>query len=164
MEFSSGYRYGGLCREIFLRLMAAAATLCAAIVIGLDKQTIDLYGVYVQAKYYYSPAFAFFMVANATAATYALLSLVIHYKSNATEGYLAARKWLFFFDFVMTLVITSGASAATAIGYVGVKGNNHVAWIKVCNEFETFCYRMGGAVSASFIGLFIFIGLTVVSA
>ncbi|KAH9289755.1 hypothetical protein KI387_033872, partial [Taxus chinensis] len=98
MEFNSGYR-SGCHREVFLRLVAAAATLCAAIVMGLDKQTIDLYGVYVQAKYYYSPAFTFFVVANATAATYALLSLIIYYKSNAKGGFLSGRKWLFFFDF-----------------------------------------------------------------
>ncbi|GLJ35170.1 hypothetical protein SUGI_0707940 [Cryptomeria japonica] len=163
MDFSSGYRAGGL-REIFLRLMATLTTLGAAIFMGLDKQTIDVYGVYLYAKYYYMPAFTFFVVANATAALYGLLSLAIYYCSNVKGRLHCIRKWLFFFDFMMTLVITSGVSAAAAIGYIGLEGNNHVGWIEVCKEFEMFCQRGGGALCASAMGLLIFIGLTVVSA
>ncbi|GLJ35169.1 hypothetical protein SUGI_0707930 [Cryptomeria japonica] len=163
MDFSSGYGAGGP-REVFLRLMATITTLGAAIVMGLDKQTVDLYGVYIYAKYYYMPAFTFFVVANATAALYGLLFVVIYCTSNAKRRLHSTRKWLFFFDLMTTLLITSGISAAAAIGYIGLEGNNHAGWMKVCNEFEMFCHRAEGALAVSALGLFIFIGLTIVSA
>ncbi|KAH9329349.1 hypothetical protein KI387_001457, partial [Taxus chinensis] len=63
--------------QVGLRLVAIAATLAAAIVIGTNKQTLHVFGAPLKAKYNYSPAFLFFMVANAIAGGYALLSLPI---------------------------------------------------------------------------------------
>lgn len=71
-----------------LRLLAICATLVAAIVMGTNKQTAmvaiqvppDTFGEIIittaSAKYYYSPAFIFFVVANAIACGYTVLSLI----------------------------------------------------------------------------------------
>lgn len=156
---SSRYGAGGV-----VRLLAIAATLSAAIVMGFNEQTISIFGVAVEAKYYYSPAFTFFVVANGVGALYGLLSLTFCFCCKAKASKFHGSKLLFFFDFVMTLLVISGASAATAIAYVGKKGNSHSGWVPICDQFGKFCDHVAGALLASFLGTLMFMIVTIMSA
>uniref|UniRef100_A0A0C9S889 CASP-like protein n=1 Tax=Wollemia nobilis TaxID=56998 RepID=A0A0C9S889_9CONI len=160
--------------EFVLRAAAMGATLAAAIVMVTSKQTV-LVPVPVfsnsppillplPSKYHYSPAFVYFVVANAVACGYALLSIIIitcKLKGSVSSVFSA---WLLSItDLVMVALVLSGASAATAIGYVGWKGNSHLNWGKVCNIYDTFCIRVAAAVVVSFIGIIVFIVLILMS-
>lgn len=163
--------------DLILRLLAIGATISAAIVMGTNKQTkiipvgLGPGGVPIlaplSAKYHYSPAFIFFVVANAVACGYTVLSLI-----PSVAGKLAARSGAYpnasafllaVFDLVMVALVSAGASAAAAIGYVGYKGNSHTNWLKICNNFDRFCHHTAGAIVISFVGDIIFMILTIMS-
>lgn len=55
----------------------------------------------------------------------------------------------------MGLVMAS-ASAATAIGYLGKRGNDTVGWSVVCPFYTKFCDRVGISLVFSFLGFIMF--------
>jgi len=163
--------------DFILRLLAFVATLVAAIVMGTSKQTVmvpvalgpggaPILGP-LSAKYHYSPAFVFFVAANAVACGYTVLSLILSVAGKrAVRSGVYPNKSAFHIavaDLVMMALVSAAASAATAIGYVGYKGNSHTRWAKVCGIFDRFCHHMAGAIVTSFVGLIVFMILTVMS-
>lgn len=57
--------------------------------------------------------------------------------------------------FVMQLmlgVLASALGAAGGIAYTGLKGNKHVQWGKVCNNFDKFCRHIGSSLFVALIG------------
>eukprot|EP01018_Ginkgo_biloba_P017216 Gb_12162 [translate_table: standard] len=151
--------------ELLLRLLAVGATLAAAIVMGTNTQTISLLTLQLRAKYSYSAALKFFVVANAIACAYSFLSLPITaLKVLKKHSPIGTKFVLFLFDLVMVALVMAGASAATAIAYVGHKGNSHTRWAPICDTFDRFCDHVGGALVSSFIAVVIFMILTILSA
>ncbi|GLJ46949.1 hypothetical protein SUGI_0990760 [Cryptomeria japonica] len=148
--------------ELVIRVLALGGTLAAAIVVGRDKQTVNVFGVALKAKYTYSAAFVFFVVANAIACVYVFLSLP--FALLKPKSHVAIKFVVFFLDLVMVALVMAGASAATAIAYVGHKGNSHTKWSAICNPFDRFCDHIGGALVASFISFILFMLLTIISA
>lgn len=64
----------------------------------------------------------------------------------------------------MALALASaGDGAATSMSELGRNGNSHAKWNKICDKFETYCNRGGGALIASFIGLVFLLLVTVIS-
>lgn len=64
----------------------------------------------------------------------------------------------------MALALASvGDGAATSMSELGRNGNSHAKWNKICDKFETYCNRGGGALIASFIGLVFLLLVTVMS-
>lgn len=64
----------------------------------------------------------------------------------------------------MALALASaGDGAATSMSELGRNGNSHAKWNKICDKFETYCKRGGGALIASFIGLVFLLLVTVMS-
>ncbi|XP_058093038.1 CASP-like protein 1F1 [Magnolia sinica] len=150
--------------QISLRFLAFAAAAAAALVMAMNKETTTVYGITVDAKYSYSPAFRFFVVGNAVASAYALLSIpfviILCSKASSPSGYF----FLFLFDQLVMLLVVAAASAATAVGYVGKKGNSHAGWAPICGYFEKYCDKAGGSLFCSFVALIVYLLLTVVSA
>ncbi|KAF2283448.1 hypothetical protein GH714_006818 [Hevea brasiliensis] len=58
-----------------LRLIAFGTTLAAAIVMATSHETTSLFAVSFEAKYTYTPAFKYFVIANAIASVYGFLVL-----------------------------------------------------------------------------------------
>ena len=63
----------------------------------------------------------------------------------------------------MTMLLTSGVSAALAIAYVGKKGNSHAGWLPICGPVENYCHHVGGALASGFIGVLIYMILLLYS-
>lgn len=160
---NSIYRCGGTL-DYVVRLLGIAATLSAAVVMGLNNQTISIFGLSLKAKYHYTPAFTFFVIANAIAAVYGLISLTFCLCLKAKAPKVYGPKMLFFFDFLMTLLIMSGFSAASSVAYIGKKGNSHSGWVAICHQFGKFCNHVAGALLASFLGTIMFMIFTIMSA
>nr|A9P0A6.1 RecName: Full=CASP-like protein 1U1; Short=PsCASPL1U1 [Picea sitchensis]ABK26317.1 unknown [Picea sitchensis] len=149
--------------DFSLRLLVIGSTFTAAIVMGTNKQTaiLPIVGP-LSAKYQYSPAFVFFVIANAVACGYTLLSLIFSITGKFTSTPLSVFL-LSVTDLVMVALVSAGVSAAAAIAYVGYKGNSHTQWGKVCGIYDRFCHHGAGAIVASFVSLIIFMVLTVMS-
>lgn len=60
-------------------------------------------------------------------------------------------------------IVSGGASAAVFMGQLGRDGNSHARWNKICDKFDGFCDRGGGAMIASFIGLMLMIMICSIS-
>ncbi|RWR94107.1 CASP-like protein 1E2 [Cinnamomum micranthum f. kanehirae] len=157
--------------DFLLRLLVIGTTLAAAIVMGLAKETevvpvsifpgIPPVSVKVHAKMRYSSALVYFVVANAIACGYALLSLF------ATIGQLGGPKGvglgITILDVIMVALLFSGEGAAATIGVLGHEGNWHLRWNKVCNRFEKFCRSLAVSLILSMMGSLVFLLLVVLS-
>ncbi|KAJ8626155.1 hypothetical protein MRB53_019462 [Persea americana] len=134
---------------LLLRLLALGATISATVVMVTSHQSSTFLNISVDAKYQYTPAFKFFVVANVIGGVYSLLTLFLPQKSMLWRLVVAL-------DVVVTMLLTAAVSAAAAIGYVGKKGNSHTGWLPVCNQFPKFCNHVTGALALGFCGVLVY--------
>lgn len=60
-------------------------------------------------------------------------------------------------------LISGGDTAAVFMAELGMNGNKHARWNKICDKFDTFCDHGGGAIIASFAGLLLMLIISVIS-
>ncbi|RWW69065.1 hypothetical protein BHE74_00023354 [Ensete ventricosum] len=200
-----GWQRGVALFEFILRLCAIAATLVAAVTMGTTNETLPFFTEFFQfhANYADLPALTsvvvatcvvvstgiviaitdvfirccrrFFVVANAIAAGYLVLSLPFSLAIMVRPRAIGPRLLLFICDtvgyyhpssssYVMLALTTAAASAAAAIVYLAHNGDDKANWIAICLRFDGFCQRISGAVVASFIAVVFFMVLVVMSA
>ncbi|TVU20911.1 hypothetical protein EJB05_30514 [Eragrostis curvula] len=142
---------------VTLRAFVLAATLVAAVVMGVDRQTRTIQvtitdtlpplQVPVTAKWSYSSAFVYFVVANAMVCAFSALALAACRRRGAVVAVMVG-------DLVALALLFSAVGAAAEFGILGERGNSHVRWAKVCNVFGRFCERAMTAVIVSLIAAF----------
>ncbi|KAE9452380.1 hypothetical protein C3L33_15710, partial [Rhododendron williamsianum] len=132
-----------------LRVVAFLATLAATIVMGINRETKTIVVAVIgstpisatlTAKFQHTPAFVFFVIANAIATFHNLLMLAM-----------------------IVALVSAGAGGAVFMGELGRKGNSHARWNKICDKFESFCDHGAGAFIACFIGLLLLMIINVIS-
>ncbi|KAJ8639818.1 hypothetical protein MRB53_016512 [Persea americana] len=165
-RFKGGWRRGLAIFDFILRLFAIAAALAAAAAMGTTDQTLPFFTQFFQFKASYDdlPALTFFVIGNAIAGGYLVISLPFSIISIVRPYAVAPRSLLFLFDTIMLALTTGAASSAAAIVYLAHNGNSSANWIAICQQFNDFCQQISGAVVASFIAAVIFILLIVMSA
>ncbi|XP_015078796.1 casparian strip membrane protein 3-like [Solanum pennellii] len=161
-----GWRRGVSIFDFILRLCALVTTLAAATAMGTTEETLPLFTQFFQfqASYDDLPAFSYFVVANAIASAYVVLSLPFSIVCIVRPHLVGVKLLLLILDTVMVAFTTAAAAAAAAIVYLAENGNSTTQWVAICQQFGDFCQRVSGAVVASFIAAFIFIILVVFSA
>ncbi|KAK7264587.1 hypothetical protein RJT34_32196 [Clitoria ternatea] len=138
--------------DVILRFLLFAASLVAVVVIVTGNQTIYL-PFPRPAKFRYSPAFVYFVAAFSVAGLYSIITILASLfvkKSPALKT-----KLLLYFIFLDALILGITASATgsgAAVAYVGLKGNNHVNWNKICNVYDKFCRHVGGSLAVGLFG------------
>ncbi|CAM6051607.1 unnamed protein product [Sphagnum compactum] len=141
--------------NFILRTLTALGTAAAIVAMLLSTEHTTYRGVRVSAKWRSFQAFKWFIVANAIVFVYSVLgALVSLFSICARRGPLSysPTAWLtFLFDFLLANALVSAASAALAIGWVGKHGVKAALWTGVCDEVNSFCKRIEGAIIASFI-------------
>ncbi|URD73331.1 CASP-like protein [Musa troglodytarum] len=175
---------GVACFDFLLRLCAIAATLVAAIIMGTTDETLPFFTQFFQfhANYADLPALTsvhiypllleghshdlnrFFVVGNAIAAGYLVLSLPFSLAAMVRPQAIGPRLLLFVLDTVMMELTIAAASSATAIVYLAHNGSSKANWVAICLRFDGFCQSISGAVVASFIAVVFFMVLVVMSA
>ncbi|KAG6436095.1 hypothetical protein SASPL_100977 [Salvia splendens] len=135
--------------DFILRVCGLVAALAATATMGTTDQTLPFFTQFFQfqASYDDLPTFTFFVVANAIASGYLLLSMPFSIVAIVVMG-----------------LTTAAAAAAAAIVYLAHNGNSNTNWFAICQQFNDFCQRVSGAVVASFIAAVLFICLVVLSA
>ncbi|CAL9199810.1 CASP-like protein 1F1 [Musa acuminata AAA Group] len=136
--------------QVCSRVTAGLAALAAATLMGFNKQTSVVAGFAIEASYRFSPAFKFFVVGNAIACGYSVVSLP--FVSNLVEGCT-----LNLFDLMNLGLVMAAAAAASAVGYVGKHGNDEIGWAKVCPYYERFCGRTEIALGCSYVAFLLFL-------
>lgn len=142
---------------VALRVFVLAATLVAAVVMGVDQQTTTVkvtladtlppLQVPVTAKWSYSSAFVYFVVANAMVCAFSALALAACRRRRAVVAVMVG-------DLVALALLFSAVGAAAQFGILGERGNSHVRWPKLCNVYDRFCERAMAAVIVSLLAAF----------
>ncbi|KAG5514325.1 hypothetical protein RHGRI_035664 [Rhododendron griersonianum] len=159
-EASSGTKRGvtraARSLELGLRVVGMGFSLVAAVMVGVDKDT-EVVAITVV-----TPCLrcTYFVVANAIACFYAAVSLValsiMSTKKTTQNGLTLA---LLILDLVMVALLFSANGAAAGVGLIGLHGNSHANWKKVCNVFKTFCRNSTAGFAMSMMGSFVFLWL-----
>ncbi|KAL5977346.1 hypothetical protein ACLOJK_021692 [Asimina triloba] len=158
---------------LLLRVLAICATFSAALIMALNKQTktmvVALIGTTpitgsITAKFQQTPAFVFFVVANATACFHNMSLLLLRLYGNKLKAKVKELGLLLTIsDMVMVALLSAAAAATAAMAELAKNGNKHARWNKICDRFNAFCDHGGGALIASFIGVVLLMTLNVLS-
>ncbi|PSS34931.1 CASP-like protein [Actinidia chinensis var. chinensis] len=156
-----------------LRVVAFFATVAAAIVMALNKQTKTMVVATIgstpikatlTAKFQHTPAFVFFVIANAIAGVHNLFALAVEFfrKKFNFKG-LRLLIIVPILDMMIVALVSAGVSSAAFMGELGRNGNSHARWNKICDKFDTFCDHGSGAIIASLVGLLLLMIINVIS-
>ncbi|XAR60158.1 hypothetical protein NMG60_11033414, partial [Bertholletia excelsa] len=161
-----GWRRGMGILDFILRLCALTAALAATTTMATTDQTLPFFTQFFQfqASYDDIPAFSFFVVANATASGYLVLSLPFSMVGILGPQAAGVKLLLLIFNTLALGLTEASAAAAASIVYLARNGNNNTNWVAICQQFNDFCQRVSGAVVASFIAALLFILLVIFSA
>ncbi|WCJ27029.1 CASP-like protein 1C2 [Euphorbia peplus] len=141
---------------IILRLIALAATIIAIVVMVRSHDSAQVLNLTFTAKYNNTPAFKYFVIAEAIASVYSVIVLFLF--SRSLLGRL-----IVILDTVITLLLTSSISTALAIAQVGKKGNEHAGWLPICGQVPKFCDEATIALSAGFVATIFYFLLLLIS-
>ncbi|XP_057749029.1 CASP-like protein 1F2 [Arachis stenosperma] len=151
--------------KITLRLVTIVTTFIAMLCMITSHQSTTMLGTPLDARYSYSPAFRFFVYANAVACFFIFLSLlatIVFYLRGACPTNKCS--YLFFLNDMMMLTMEiGGCAAATAIGEVGLHGNSHAGWGSICGYYGKFCDRVTISLVFSYVSIVSLFILTVIS-
>ncbi|KAF3324665.1 CASP-like protein 1E1 [Carex littledalei] len=156
-----------------LRALALALTLVAAVVMGLDRQTTTIpfqlvptlppLHIAVTAKWSHSSAFIYFVVANVIVCIYSAFSLVASLLTGASKKTLSLAMPIAIGDLIMVALLFSSVGAAMDFGLLGLRGNSHLRWNKVCGVYGKFCEKVQVAIALSMLGSCVFLVLVILS-
>ncbi|XP_028756806.1 casparian strip membrane protein 4 [Neltuma alba] len=159
------YKKGLAIGDFVLRLGTIGASMGAAALMGTNEQILPFFTQFLQfhAQWDQFRMFQFFVVANAAAAGYLILSLAFSIVCIVRPLVVAPRLLLVILDSVMMALVTAGASSAAAITYLIHNGSQDANWMEVCSQFTDFCAGASQAVVVSFIAVLSFLCLILVS-
>ncbi|XP_020252311.1 CASP-like protein 1D1 [Asparagus officinalis] len=142
-------------------------TAAVAVAVMVSSQETKTFGglISIDARFNYSPALIYFVVANSVACLYGVFTtlasfLCVSKPSPATELLFI----LSLFDTLMVGVVASATGAGASIAYIGLKGNSHVGWLQICNFYGKFCRHVGISIAFSLVASVALIVLVSISA
>ncbi|CAN6241463.1 unnamed protein product [Urochloa humidicola] len=152
--------------DFVLRIAAFGPTLAAAIATATSDETLSVFTQFFQfrARFDDFPALLFFMVANAIAAGYLVLSLPFSAAVVLRPQAIGLRHLLLVCDTIIVAMLTAAAAAAAAIVDLAHSGNLRANWVPICMQFHGFCQRTSGAVVASFLAVLVLVFLIILAA
>ncbi|XP_031111011.1 CASP-like protein 1F1 [Ipomoea triloba] len=150
--------------QVVLRLAVTALTLAAAWTVLTSKQTVSVFGIQMDARYSYSPAFKFLAVANIIGFGFSLLSVLVVFILDKMADNPKHYFYMFLHDLIVMALLLSGCASATAIGYVGKFGESQSGWMPVCDNVSKFCHKITVGLTLSYIAVIFYLILTVLSA
>ncbi|PON80266.1 Casparian strip membrane protein [Parasponia andersonii] len=137
--------------DVTLRVLLFASTLTAIVVLVTSKQTVrGRVPIPLVAKFDHSPAFIYFLVALSVAGLYSIIttlaSISVILKPEFSTKFLLH---FAFWDVLILGLVASATGTAGGVAYIGLKGNEHVQWQKVCSTFDKFCRHLAGSLAVS---------------
>ncbi|XP_022723066.1 CASP-like protein 1D1 [Durio zibethinus] len=158
--------------EVALRVLLFAATLSSVVVMVTSKQTelvpvtsMPTVRVPIPAKFNHSPAFIYFIAALSVTGLYSIITILASVSVVLKPTY--SKSFLLFFaflDVVFVGIVASATGAAGAVAYIGLKGNSHVGWTKICGVYDKFCRHIGSSVALALFAAILLVLLSMMSA
>ncbi|RWW29428.1 hypothetical protein BHE74_00048409 [Ensete ventricosum] len=147
--------------DFALRLLLLASAVSALVVLVTSKQTESIptslpppFPAFISLACFYSiitMAASFSAVTRPSASPRMLFHLVLFDAVNVV------------FFLVMAGVMASATGTAGSVAYLGLKGNSHVNWNKVCNVYDKFCRHVGSSAALSLVASAVLVSLVVLS-
>lgn len=160
--------------DLVLRLLLFAASLSALVMLLTAKQTAIVPVVLtppfrlapVAAQFKDSPALIYLLVALCVTCLYSLLSAACSLKSISMSSVCSAKTLflLILLDVFYAAIMASATGTAGAVAWVGLKGNSHTRWNKICNLYDKFCRHVGASTFLAIVNSLILILLAVLNA
>ncbi|OAY26186.1 CASP-like protein 1C2 [Manihot esculenta] len=141
---------------IALRLLALASTVVAIVVMVRSHDSAEVFNLTFTAKYSNTPAFKYFVIAEAVGGAYTVIVIFLYSKS-------ILGRLIIILDTVITVLLSSSISAALAIAQVGKKGNSHAGWLPVCGQVPRFCDQATISLIAGFVAAVVYFVLLLCS-
>ncbi|KAK1380213.1 hypothetical protein POM88_026957 [Heracleum sosnowskyi] len=157
--------------EVVLRVLYFVFSLAALLILLTSKQTIVYWisGISVPPQQVtstatftkYSPTFRYFMVAVAASSLYSLVTTILAFINLFNKGFSRSRDLLTqlitTMDVVMLGIVGSASGAASAVTYIGLRGNYNLDWDAICDSYDTFCFHIGFSVISSLLASLVLI-------
>ncbi|XP_020254316.1 CASP-like protein 1D1 [Asparagus officinalis] len=70
---------------------------------------------------------------------------------------------LIIFDTLMAGIVAASTGAAGGVAYIGLKGNDHVNWMKICDKFGKYCRHVGSSIGLSLVASVVLVLLVILS-
>lgn len=154
--------------QTFLRFLLVGSTLTAVLVMVTSKQTklvpVPALGIRARlpAKFTNSPALIYLVVALSVACLYAIISLLASLLLLRKPA-LKLLLLLALMDALMLGIVASATGAAGSVAYIGLKGNKHTGWGKICGTYDKFCRYIGASLAVSLVSAILLLLLTLLS-
>ncbi|KAL1538722.1 casparian strip membrane protein 1-like [Salvia divinorum] len=142
--------------DFILRVVAAISTMGSAIAVMKTSRSHPSFDNSVHStsrQYQDFPTFKFFVLSNAMAMAYLVMSLVLSIFHIFKTGAKVTRTVLVILDTTIVCVSTGGMSAAATIAYVAHKGSSEANWRGICERYNSLCERVSGALVGSILGI-----------
>ncbi|KAJ4751693.1 CASP-like protein [Rhynchospora pubera] len=158
--------------DFLLRLLLLVAAVISLVVLVTSKESEVIavlpqpFGAIIRdAKFNYSPAFIYLVVALGVASLYSIKTMIFSCAVMSRPA--PSAKILFgliIFDILMAAIMASAVGTAGGIGYLGLKGNSHTNWVKFCDIYGKFCRHVAASIILSLFASIILVLLVVLSA
>ncbi|WZZ75412.1 hypothetical protein YC2023_086782 [Brassica napus] len=153
--------------EVLLRCSATALALLALILIVTDTQVKKIFTIEKRAKYTDMKALVFLVVANGIAAAYSLLQSVRCVVGSMKGSVLLNKSlaWaIFLSDQAVAYMSVAAIAASAESGLIGIRGEEKLQWMKVCNMFGKFCNRSAGGTASALLASIAMVFVSSISA
>ncbi|KAK9065579.1 hypothetical protein SSX86_014980 [Deinandra increscens subsp. villosa] len=148
---------GQLVVDVALRVLLFATALVAVIIMVTSKQTKMIpvapgLVVPLDAKFDHSPAFIYFVAALSVACLYSIITGVLSVFALMRGGSSTKMQFHFvMFDALLLGIVAAATGAAGGVAYIGLKGNSHTRWNKICNTYGSFCFHFASSILLSLV-------------
>ncbi|KAL4564847.1 hypothetical protein LXL04_028920 [Taraxacum kok-saghyz] len=139
--------------DVALRAFLFATSLVAIIVLVTSKQTKLIpvapgVAIPLSAKLNYVPSFIYLLAALVVACLYSIGSGMLSFLALLKPARNATKMQLYFvmLDALLLGILASATGAAMGVSYIGLKGNSHTGWQKICNTYDSFCLRSAASI------------------
>ncbi|KAL6532271.1 CASP-like protein in26 [Orobanche gracilis] len=161
---------GSALTDVVLRFLLSASCVVAVLVMVTSKQTelvpipFPPFLISRDAKFNHSPAFIYFVAALSVAGLYAIITTIISFFALLKPGcYYKVVSHFVIFDVLFLGIMAAATGSAGAVAYIGLKGNSHVQWRKICDLYDGFCKHIGSSVAVSLFGSIVLALLIIIS-
>ncbi|GFP81908.1 CASP-like protein 1 [Phtheirospermum japonicum] len=161
---------GAALADVVLRFLLFASCLVSVLVMVTSQQeqlipiSFPPYLITQEAKFKHSPAFVYFVIALSVAGIYAIITTLVSFFALFKPGcYHKLVSHFVIFDVLFLGIMAAATGAAGAVAYIGLRGNNHVQWRKICDLYDNFCKHIGSSIAISLIGSVVLTLLVILS-
>ncbi|KAK1362068.1 Casparian strip membrane protein 3 [Heracleum sosnowskyi] len=154
---TAGNNRGMLILGIILRIAAIVSTIASAVYMTMSDEQLQLFTQVsiFSVEYEDFSTLRYFVVINSIVSAYFAFSIPLAMIHIARSTAKQSRAVLIIMDMVTLGVLTSAASAATAIMFLAHNGNSSANWNAICNQYTGFCNKASASLIGSFVAIVI---------